>query len=71
MSLLKYESQVRAPLVDGNKNYHQVTEDIIRPIEAKPSRLMVDWFSDFCRIACYLVFIPFTVRLLMVLVSGT
>jgi Ni/Fe-hydrogenase subunit HybB-like protein len=35
MSLLKYESQIREPLVDGNKTYHQVTEDICRPIEAK------------------------------------
>jgi len=39
MSVLKYESAVRAPLVDGHKSYHQVTEDIIRPIEAAPSRL--------------------------------
>ena len=30
MSLLKYESQQREPLVDGNKDYHQITEDIIR-----------------------------------------
>jgi Ni/Fe-hydrogenase subunit HybB-like protein len=44
MSLLKYESQIREPLVDGNKDYHQVTEDIIRPIEAKPSRL---WYIGF------------------------
>jgi molybdopterin-containing oxidoreductase family membrane subunit len=39
MSVLKYESAVRAPLVDGHKTYHQVTEDIIRPIEAAPSKL--------------------------------
>jgi Ni/Fe-hydrogenase subunit HybB-like protein len=39
MSLLKYESQLREPLVDGDKNYHQVTEDIIGPIETKPTRL--------------------------------
>jgi Ni/Fe-hydrogenase subunit HybB-like protein len=39
MALLKYESQVRPPLVDGNKDYHQVTEDIIRPIETDPSKL--------------------------------
>ncbi|MDP4283311.1 MAG: NrfD/PsrC family molybdoenzyme membrane anchor subunit [Bacteroidota bacterium] len=39
MSLLKYESQLREPLVDGDKNYHQITEDIISPIEAKPTRL--------------------------------
>jgi Ni/Fe-hydrogenase subunit HybB-like protein len=44
MSLLHYESQQREPLVDGNKNYHQVTEDIIGPIEAKPSRL---WYIGF------------------------
>ena len=37
MSLIKYESQLREPLVDGNKDYHQVTEDICRPIEAKPT----------------------------------
>jgi molybdopterin-containing oxidoreductase family membrane subunit len=41
---LKYESQIREPLVDGNKDYHQVTEDIIRPIEAKPSKL---WYIGF------------------------
>lgn len=39
MSVLKYESAVRPPLVDGSKTYHQVTEDIIRPIETTPSRL--------------------------------
>jgi Ni/Fe-hydrogenase subunit HybB-like protein len=44
MSLLKYESQIREPLVDGDKNYHQVTEDLIRPIEAKPSKL---WYVGF------------------------
>ncbi len=44
MSLLKYESQQREPLVDGDKDYHQVTEDIVRPIEAKPSRL---WYIGF------------------------
>ncbi len=38
MSLLRYESQVRPPLVSGTKDYHQVTEDIVRPIEARPTR---------------------------------
>ena len=38
MSLLKYESTLREPLVDGDKTYHQVTEDICRPIEVKPLR---------------------------------
>ena len=36
---LKYESTLREPLVDGVKDYHQVTEDIIGPIEAKPGKL--------------------------------
>lgn len=44
MSLLKYESQIREPLVDGHKTYAQVTEDIISPIEMKPSRL---WYIGF------------------------
>lgn len=39
MALLRYESQVREPLVTGDKTYHDVTEDIVRPIEAAPSRL--------------------------------
>lgn len=30
---LKYESVIREALVDGNKTYHQVTEDICAPIE--------------------------------------
>ena len=50
MSLLRYESQVRAPLVDGNKDYHQVTEDICRPVEAKPIQTLVDWFYYFCSV---------------------
>ncbi len=44
MSLLKYESQIREPLVDGNKTYHDVTEDVCRPIEGKPGRL---WYIGF------------------------
>jgi molybdopterin-containing oxidoreductase family membrane subunit len=50
---LKYESQIREPLVDGNKDYHQVTEDIIRPIEAKPSTL---WYIGFFISVCMLLF---------------
>ena len=44
MGLLRYESQVRPPLVDGDKDYHQVTEDICRPVEAKPSK---SWWIGF------------------------
>ncbi|MBN8858887.1 MAG: polysulfide reductase NrfD [Sphingobacteriales bacterium] len=44
MSLIKYESFVREPLVDGTKTYNDVTEDIVYTIEAKPSRL---WYIGF------------------------
>jgi molybdopterin-containing oxidoreductase family membrane subunit len=44
MSLLRYESQIREPLIDGTKTYHDVTEDIIAPIEGKPGRL---WYIGF------------------------
>ena len=44
MASIRYESQTREALVVGDKNYHQITEDIIRPIEAKPSKL---WWLGF------------------------
>ena len=50
---MKYESQVRPPLVDNNKDYHQVTEDICRPVEQKPSML---WWIGFLLSACCLLF---------------
>lgn len=37
--MLHYESTVREPLINGSKDYHQVTEDIISPIEKKPGKL--------------------------------
>ena len=58
MSLLKYESQQREPLVDGDKNYHQVTEDIIGPIEAKPTRL---WYIGFWISVALLIFGAYSV----------
>ena len=53
MSLLKYESQLREPLVDGNKDYHQVTEDIIKPIEMKPKPPLVYRFLYQCWRCCF------------------
>ncbi|MEJ7736255.1 MAG: NrfD/PsrC family molybdoenzyme membrane anchor subunit [Chitinophagaceae bacterium] len=53
MAVLKYESQTRDPLVIGDKDYHQVTEDIIRPIEANPSRL---WWIGFLISVALLLF---------------
>jgi Ni/Fe-hydrogenase subunit HybB-like protein len=53
MSLLKYESQLREPLIDGDKTYHQITEDIIGPIEVKPGKL---WFVGLSIALCLLAF---------------
>jgi molybdopterin-containing oxidoreductase family membrane subunit len=53
MASLRYESQVRSPLVVGEKTYHQVTEDIVRPIEAKPSKL---WKIGFTISVLFLLF---------------
>lgn len=53
MGLLRYESQVRPPLVEGNKDYHQITEDICRPVEARPSRL---WWIGFLVSVAFLIF---------------
>ncbi|MEO9210980.1 MAG: NrfD/PsrC family molybdoenzyme membrane anchor subunit [Ginsengibacter sp.] len=53
MSLLKYESELREPLVDGNKTYHQITEDIIGPIETKPTR---SWWIGFSIAIALLIF---------------
>ena len=39
-----YESPVRDPLIIGNKTYHDITEDIARPIEEKAGRL---WWIAF------------------------
>jgi molybdopterin-containing oxidoreductase family membrane subunit len=55
---LKYESSVREPLVYGEKNYNQVTEDIVRPIEQKPGRM---WYIGFFFSAALLLFGVFSV----------
>ena len=53
MALLRYESQVRAPLIEGTKDYHQVTEDICRPVEARPSRAWWIGFSVAVLLLCF------------------
>src|SRR6186713_420525 len=53
MGLIRYESQIRPPLVEGSKDYHQVTEDICRPVEAKPSRA---WWIGFIVSILFLCF---------------
>lgn len=37
-TLFKYESPVREPLINGDKTYAQVTEDICRVLDHKPTR---------------------------------
>jgi Ni/Fe-hydrogenase subunit HybB-like protein len=56
MASLRYESQVREPLVVGEKTYHQVTEDIVRPIEAKPSKLWKIGFTISVLFLCFGVY---------------
>ncbi len=56
MSLLRYESQVREPLVTGAKTYHQITEDIVRPIEMKPTRLWYIGFIISVALLCFGIF---------------
>ena len=58
MSLTKYESQIREPLVDGHKTYHDVTTDICHTIEAKPTRL---WYIGFAISVALLLFGVFSV----------
>lgn len=53
MSVTKYESQIREPLVNGNKTYGQVTQDIVHTIEAKPTRL---WYIGFTISVALLMF---------------
>ncbi len=55
---LKYESVIREALVDGKKDYHQVTEDICAPIENKPTKL---WKIGFFLSASLLLFGVFSV----------
>ena len=51
MSLYAYESQVRPALTTEEvKDYHQITEDIVRPIEASPSRLW--WIGFIVSVIC-------------------
>ena len=58
MSVTKYESQLREPLVNGNKTYGQVTQDIVHTIEAKPTRL---WYIGFYISVALLMFGAYSV----------
>ncbi len=58
MSMTKYESFVREPLVDGEKTYAAVTEDIVYTIETKPTRL---WYIGFVISLALLTFGVFSI----------
>ena len=58
MSVTKYESQLREPLVNGDKTYGQVTQDIVNTIEAKPTRL---WYIGFYVSVALLLFGAYSV----------
>lgn len=58
MSHHPYVSPIREPLILGADNYHQLTEDIIKPIENKPTKL---WWMGFIVSAMVAAFGVFTI----------
>jgi Ni/Fe-hydrogenase subunit HybB-like protein len=51
-------SQIREPLITGNKTYHQITEDLISPTEKTPPRA---WVIGFIISVIFLAIFVFTV----------
>lgn len=52
-----YESPIREPLILGNKNFSDITKDIMRPIETKAGKLwwtafIISFFAFFLGIIC-------------------
>src|SRR5688572_8374891 len=41
---MHYESELREPLILGDKTHHQITEDVLRPIEGKANKY---WWMAF------------------------
>ena len=42
---MQKESPIREPLILGDKSYHDITEDVARPVEAKAGKLWWIVFS--------------------------
>src|SRR5690606_27280843 len=55
---LKYESFIREPLVNGKKDFNQITEDICKPVEQQPTKL---WYAGFILSLLFLAFGAFPV----------
>ncbi len=51
--MAQFESPIREPLIDGNKTYHQITDDIARPTEGTPP---LSWWIAFGVSATILLF---------------
>ncbi|CVK15297.1 prokaryotic molybdopterin-containing oxidoreductase family, membrane subunit [Apibacter mensalis] len=47
-----YEAPIREPLILGNKTYHNITEDIARPIENKAGKLW--WFAFYIALVAFI-----------------
>lgn len=47
-----YEAPIREPLILGDKSYHDITEDIARPIESKAGKLW--WFSFYIALVAFI-----------------
>lgn len=59
------DSVIRQPLVHGDKTYHDVTTDICRPLENKPTKL---WWTGF--VLSFLLFILLVVTLTITTSEG-
>ncbi|PQL92494.1 NrfD/PsrC family molybdoenzyme membrane anchor subunit [Apibacter adventoris] len=47
-----YEAPIREPLILGEKSYHDITEDIARPIESKAGKLW--WFAFYIALVAFI-----------------
>ncbi len=57
-----YVSPLRIPLIEGNKTYHQITDDICKPTERTPSKLWVIGFIiSVSFLALYMFVITWTI----------
>lgn len=47
-----YEAPIREPLILGDKSYHQITEDIAKPIETKAGKLW--WYAFYIALVAFI-----------------
>ncbi len=57
-----YEAVVRDPLILGKKSYHQITEDICRPVEGKANKYWwISFIIAFCAMAWGMTCLAYTI----------